>query len=257
MRSLFRDDDIPRDAEPDANGAVSRALAYDRRHANRRAVFSLQHALRPVGDGAWAIRRVWRGIADETLGEERVAWHPRLGLTHAEAYSPSMGERLSARHAGEDAGRAVYDSTRIPRQGAGPLERRLRVAERAFTLASAPLEIAAAWPALLRGARVRRRFLVLKVQRHAAVDMRLLREDATHVEIALTPAALPLRWLFGRTVYRIRRHGIALETIDGLLDPRDRRHDGRWHEYLGRIEFATPVVLDAVRADAGAADDGA
>lgn len=221
------------------------ALAYDRRHANRRAAFALTHHLHPHAEG-WRLRRHWQGIGGESLYIESVDWHPVHGLRCVEAESPSLGEHLSARAVDDTGSGSAFETQRVAARGARPQARILRPPQRAFTLASAPLEIAAAWPALKAGARVRRSFLVLKVQRHAAVDFSLHAQDDASVTVALTPVALPLRWWFGRTLFHFARPAFALTAIDGLLDPRDRKPNGRWHEYLGRLEFDPPLPLAAL-----------
>lgn len=229
----------------------NRALAYDRRHANRRAVFALTHELAWEGGTRWRLSRQWWGIDDEPLSHEEAHWDAHDGLAQTTATSPSMGETLLAqRIPGVDEARVTYQTRRTSGPQASPIERRLEVPQRAFTLASAPLEIAASWDALLAGKRFLRRFLVLKVQRHAAVEFEAVSISERHVVVALTPVAWPLRWLFGRTLFHFDRTSISLTAIDGLLDPRDRRRNGRWYEYLGRIEFATSVALGRVVAAA-------
>lgn len=225
----------------------STALVFDRRHANRRAVFALHHELSLALDGSFRLFRHWHGVTAELVCQESVHWDTCHGLLAMTSHSPSLGETLSARRSDSLSNKAlVLETHRVSTHGAQPVHRRLEVRRRAFTLASAPLEIASAWPDLMQGKRIRRQYLVLKVQRHAAVDFSLHSSDSGHVEIALTPVSLPLRVLFGRTIYRFIRDSVALESIDGLLDPRDRKRNGRWHEYLGRIEFASPVELARV-----------
>lgn len=243
------------DRTPDIHHALARA--FDRRSTNRRAAFALAHSLSRDAGGTWHLPRHWTGVDRETLCEERVRWHPRHGLLETVSSSPSIGGRLEARRSpeGTDAS-PVSDSRRVSGPEAGPVERRRALPRRGFTLASAPLEIAAAWPRLLRGERLRRQFLVLKVQRHAAVDLEALAVGEREVAVALTPVAWPLRWLFGRTEFHFPRDVVALVAIDGPLDPRDRRRNGRWREYLGRIEFDTPVALGDVVADAADAEAG-
>lgn len=247
---------VARPSDARVEPSISNALAYDRRHANQRAVFGMTHALEEAADGTWSLTRRWSGIADEVLCEEQVRWHPTHGLLETVAFSPSMGERLDARRVMDAAmGTPVFATRRVSGSDAPTIDRQLTLPRRGFTLASAPLEIASAWSALLRGERLRRQFLVLKVQRHAAVDLEAIAMDDQNVAIALTPVSWPLRWLFGRTVFHFRRDGIALCSIDGLLDPRDRRRNGRWHEYLGRVAFETPIVFAGVAA--ASSGDGA
>jgi hypothetical protein len=239
----------PISPDPRIAPSVTRAFAYDRRHANRRAVFAMTHSLTPTTEGAWLLSRQWTGVADEVLCEERVRWHAFEGLIESVAIAPSMGERLEADRASESSKDApILDTRRIPDKGSPAIHRRLVLPRCGFTLASAPLEIAAAWSALLRGERLRRQYLVMKVQRHAAVDIEAIDIGDTSVSVALTPVALPLRWLFGRTVFHFQRNEVALHAVDGLLDPRDRKPNGRWHEYLGRLEFLNPVSFAAVVA---------
>ncbi len=230
---------------------LARARAYDRRNANQRAVFALAHWLEPLSAERWRIVRRWTGVGDELLTEETVHWCARQGLLKTLAHSPSMGERLEAvRRTDGDASRIRLDTLRVAAAGTEPVHRTLALSHAPLTLASAPLEIAASWSELLKGQRLRRRFLVLKVQRHAAVELRMLQTDGRRVVVEVTPVAWPLRWLFGSTHYHFDRAALALDAIDGLLDPRDRRGNGRWREYLGRIEFATPVPLRQVHESA-------
>ncbi|MCZ8318819.1 MAG: hypothetical protein O9303_08400 [Silanimonas sp.] len=237
----------PRD--PRIEPPLARALAYDRRNTNRRAVFAMTHSLVSTAGGDWSLSRRWTAVADELLCEERVRWNARDGLLESVSISPSMGERLEARRAPDSPREApTLETSRVPGANLPSMERRLSLPRRGFTLASAPLEIAASWPALLRGERLRRQYLVLKVQRHAAVDLQAIEINDRSVTVALTPVALPLRWLFGRTLFHFRRSDVGLHAIDGLLDPRDRKPNGRWHEYLGRVEFLKPVSFSPIVA---------
>lgn len=64
--------------------------------------------------------------------------------------------------------------------------------------------------------------------------------------IAATRANPVLRWIFGSTRCIFDVGAPRLRRIERLLDPRDLKPNGRWHEYLGTIEFTQPLELSAL-----------
>jgi hypothetical protein len=64
--------------------------------------------------------------------------------------------------------------------------------------------------------------------------------------IAATPANPVLRWIFGSNRCVIAADAPRLLRIERLLDPRDQKPNGCWHEYLGAIEFTPPLDLSVL-----------
>lgn len=105
-----------------------------------------------------------------------------------------------------------------------------------------PLFCASQAPALLSGAILKARYPVLKVMRSATVTLKRIASDQP-LTIAVTPVNPLLRLIFGSTFFHFTSDLSALTGFDGLLDPRDRKPNGRWFEYLGRISLEKPLPL--------------
>lgn len=218
---------------------LNEALAFDRLQSNPRPVFALSHSLRVTPNGLH-LTRVWRAVGDAALATETVHW--KNGLQHTEAIQITLAETAQARTEGN----RVETLLTSPRTNGVLRERCLDLPYPAVTLAAMPLFIAQHWDALRAGESKLASYLVLKVQRAATV--RVQRKVAKglsdqHWVVGVTPTNPLLRWLFGSTLYELNTDPPELLAIDGLLDPRDLKPNGRWREYLGRIEFAKPVDL--------------
>lgn len=217
------------------------AQAYDRSRGNRRLAFVLQQSLERLSDGTWQARREWRAVGPDVVAAETVLW--RQGLVESATEQAAIGETARAAVQGGDC-RCVL---RGPRTGGAERERVLRLPHAAVTLGSLPLFIAQHWSALLGGAAVPASYLVLKVQRAATVQLRRASAAQTgELAIDATPANPLLRWIFGSTRCVFAADSPRLLRIEGLLDPRDVRTNGRWIEYLGSIEFAEPLDLSGL-----------
>ena len=138
---------------------------------------------------------------------------------------------------------------RSPKTGAQERVRQLVLPHAAVTLASLPFLIAQHWSALAQGDALPASYLVLKVQRAATVRLqRVGPATGNELIIAATPANPVLRWIFGSTRCVFDADAPRLRRIEGLLDPRDLKPNGRWREYLGTLEFAQPLDLSALAA---------
>lgn len=220
------------------------ALAYDRLQRNPRPVFSLRHSLSVASNGLH-LTRVWRAVGDAALATETVHW--QHGLQHTEATQTTLSETAQARTEGP----RVQTLLSSPRTNGVQRERWLDLPHPAVTLAAMPLFIAQHWDALRAGESRLASYLVLKVQRAATVRVqRAVPKGVNDLAgqrwvVGVTPTNPLLRWIFGSTLYELHPERPELLAIDGLLDPRDLKPNGRWREYLGRIEFAEPVDLSA------------
>jgi hypothetical protein len=236
---------VPMSVDPHAITAAD-AFAYDRVNLNRRPVFALAQSLSDIGGGRWRIERRWYAAGRDALCEERATWDCGHGLREVDTTAPSLQEHVSAQWDG----RAFATTLSSRRTGQQPRHRMLAPPCEALTLATAPLAIAAAWPQLQAGEVLRRSYLILKVQRYAEVSLRMLHGEPETAVVEVRPTAWPLRLLFGSTRYVFAIEGLRLLRVDGLLDPRDLRRNGRWREYLGEIVFERPTSFAAFAASA-------
>lgn len=223
---------------PPGPPATADGLAYLDGHASRRPVWAVSLSAGHEAGGVMLARR-FRGIGP--VSEEVARWDRAAGLCRLEARQPHLGEEASAtvEAAGTGLWRVRYALARDGQVREG-VE---RVSLPLVSLAALPLFAAGQAAALLAGRVVKARFPVLKVMRSATVALRASRAAGQGVEVAVTPTNPLLRLLFGTTTYAFTADMGALTGYRGLLDPRDRKADGRWHEYLGRVELDRPLPL--------------
>jgi hypothetical protein len=223
------------------------ALAFDRRNANRRPIFSLNQRLHTDDTESCTIVREWHAAAGCRVFRESADWHSERGLLFVCTDAPSLQETASAKIEGDHAIMRLCS----PRTDMRHRDHRVKLAHPPITLASAPLAIASAWQQLHAGEQLKRSYLVLKVQRVATVNIRLAHSDSSEAVVEVTPAAWPLRLLFGSTRFVFASGDLRLLRIDGLLDPRDYRYvpRGRWREYFGRIEFQRAIAFGRMFSD--------
>ena len=222
---------------------LSEALVYDNRRKNRRPAFTMQQTRQLQADGAWRSKRDWRAVGPERIASETMTW--RGGLVESTGEQPFLEEWTCA----VPKGKGCACTLRSPKTGAQDRVRQLVLPHPAVTLASLPLLIAQHWSTLSQGAALPASYLVLKVQRAATVHLQRVAAAAGNERvIAATPANPVLRWIFGSTRCIFDADAPRLRRIEGLLDPRDLKPNGRWHEYLGTIEFTQPLDLSAMAA---------
>jgi hypothetical protein len=227
----------------DAAAQYCEALAFDGRRKNRRPAFTLHQTLQLRPDGVWRSQRDWRAAGPERVASETIAW--REGLVESTAEQPFLEELTRA----VPQGQGCACTLRSPKTGAQDRVRQLQLPHPAVTLASLPLLVAQHWLALSQGTTLPASYLVLKVQRAATVHLHRVAVMAKgELVIAATPANPLLRWIFGSTRCIFDADAPRLRRIEGLLDPRDLKPNGRWHEYLGTIEFTKPLDLSAMAA---------
>lgn len=219
----------------------SEALVFDARRRNRRPAFMLQQTLQLQADGAWRSKRDWRAVGPGPIASETIIW--RGGLVDSTGEQPFLEEWTRA----VPQGQGCACTLRSPRTGGQERVRQLVLPHPAVTLASLPLLIAQHWSTLAQGAALPASYLVLKVQRAATVHLQRVAAVAKNeLVIAATPANPVLRWIFGSTRCIFDADAPRLRRIEGLLDPRDLKPNGRWHEYWGTIEFTQPLDLSAM-----------
>ncbi len=224
--------------------AAAEGLAFDRALRNRRPVFGLRQTLTPEGTG-WRSERTWTGIGPEPIARETVLWAD--GLQSVETDMPSLGEVARAEVLGQEGGRYRLRTTlRSDRTRGQQRESTLDLPHPPVTLASLPLFVAAHWDRLAGRETLRASYLVLKVQRAATVSLVLEPGEAGASRVRVTPQNWLLRAIFGSTVLHMAGERPVLTRLDGLLDPRDLRPNGRWREYLGTIEWQRPWDLRAL-----------
>jgi hypothetical protein len=224
------------------------ALAYLRANRNRRPVFAVSQILTQM-DGVWRSHRQWTGVGTDIVAVETVMWREQLLSTEGEI--PSIEERNAA----AIEGRVAHTRLTSHRTGGRERSKRLSLPYPAVTPASLPLFMAQNWRALMNGERLRACYLILKMP--WATPVTIGRRDAAQpgrVSIAVTPSNAILRVLFGAAVYEFDADAPRLHRIDGVLDPRDRKSLGGWREYLGSVEFETPLDLTPITRDAISSD---
>ena len=227
-------------AKDAAMGQCCEALVFDGTHRSRRPVFALMQHLQRLADGRWQACREWRGVGDDLIAHEQVWW--QRGLQRSVGELPAIGEQTQA----VCAERGCLTALRSHRTGGVSRERSLTLPHAAATLGSMPLLIAQQWTTLMRGRPVLASYLVLKVQRAATVRLRRESTVAGQTVVAVTPTNLLLRALFGSTRYVFETDTPRLLRIEGLLDPRDLKPNGRWREYRGTIAFGTALDLSGL-----------
>jgi hypothetical protein len=222
------------------------ALAFDRSRRNRRPAFALQQTLQRFPDGAWHSQRQWQGVGIDAVASETIVWRDGLVESHSEQTSIEEVAMATVR------GVACRTLLRSGKTGGGRRERELVLPHPAVTLGSLPLFIAQHWAELVDGQSIAASYLVLKVQRAARVQLaRTSDGSARELVIAATPANPLLRWIFGSTLCVFTPDAPRLLRIEGLLDPRDLKANGRWREYLGSIEFDQPLDLSGLASREG------
>lgn len=226
---------------------TAEALAFERKNANKRAVFSMQQTLTVNSEGIYQSRRNWFAVESCVIAEESVEW--KNSLLSAFFTSDSLGERSEATNL------KSYTPFQLSTRLNSPLTknqtryRELSIPYEPVTLSSMPFIIAKYWKELRAGHTKFASYLVLKVQRAAVLKIQLAKGTKTDrfVNVEVIPTNFILKMLFGKTVFTfINGPSPHLVSIDGLLDPRDRKHNGRWHEYFGLIEFSEPWDLSSL-----------
>lgn len=215
--------------------------AFLRDHASRRPIWSVRMELEPSTGGVRSSRS-FVGIDGAPVSEEVSDWSATEGLTHVQARQPHLGEEASARIIA--LGDAYEIHYTLVRRGMRA-QRMERVGKAVASLSALPLFAAAHAAELTAGGIVKARFPVLKVMRSATVTFRAIPREG-RVDVVVTPVNPILRLLFGNTVCRFDAGMTALIGYVGVLDPRDRKPNGRWHEYLGEIELARPLALPSL-----------
>jgi hypothetical protein len=200
-----------------------------------RALFRLEHSASTDAAHRTLFRR-YLGIDAEPLYEERTSFAEGELVAHT-SHQPHLAEltRVEVR-----AGAVHYWLQRDGRVRT----RRERLREPIVLLSTLPWMARAHWPRLERGETLRARFAVPKVLRSAAVTLRLRRPPGTaEAHVDATPTSPLLRWLFGTTTAVLSPDGTTWLGFVGVLEPRDRRANGRWQEHFGRYTWPHPVPL--------------
>jgi hypothetical protein len=215
------------------------AWAYDRKIANRRPIFRMTQIL--THDGTYTkTERFWYSAGEQTACQEKAVWADRLASVATEM--PFLAEQTHAVISSDHCSTQLKSHKTQHQQR----ERSIALPYEAITLATVPLMIAREWHALQSRQIRMASYLVLKVQRAATVRLECTSLSAKECIVSVTPTNLLLRAIFGSTAYVFEADRPRLLRIDGLLDPRDTKPNQRWIEYMGRIEFESPLDLSAL-----------
>ena len=222
------------------------ASAFDRSNINRRPAFAMKQWLTKTTPSCFTSTREWTGVGPKAIASEEVRWENGLQktLTHIESLEESCEATVSP-----IASRWLIESRLTSHLTQGrPRLRRLQVPHPPVTLSSLPFLIAQHWQALMNGESVYASYLVLKVQRAATVKIQRkpMQEAPNEIQIKVVPTNWLLRLVFGATTLHFLPDSVSLVKINGLLDPRDRKSNGRWREYMGTMEFDEPWDLKSL-----------
>lgn len=142
----------------------STALVFDRRHANRRPIFTLKHRFSASPDGNWHCEREWRGVEAAPIVMEYSRFE--RGVLHVTSSLPSLNESSSA--LAQEQGHCTTTLT-SHKTGGSLRKRELQLSYAAVAIGTMPFFIASHWSALMYGRSLKASYLVLKVQRAATV----------------------------------------------------------------------------------------
>jgi hypothetical protein len=222
---------------------VINASAFDRSNMNRRPAFAMKQRLRETAPDCFTSNREWTGVGSQAIASEEVRWEN--GLQKASTHIGSLEESCEAT---VSLGASCWsiDSRLTSHLTHGqPRFRGVQVPYPPVTLSSLPFLIAQHWQVLMNGESVYASYLVLKVQRAATVKIQRkpMQEAPNEIQIKVVPTNWLLRLVFGATTLHFLPNSASLVKINGLLDPRDRKPNGRWREYKGTLEFDEPWDL--------------
>lgn len=227
-------------APPATQSATQRssALVYSRKLANPRPMFSLDMTLSTSESGITRLERQWFAVGTPPIAIEQLEWCPENGLRTVSMENPSLQESGKLIHKQRD-GQFVLCS---PATQMNDQNKSATFKHAPATLLSLPLEVARHWEALKQGKAFRFDYSVLKVQ--AFTPIRL---DAVICGQELIAKVTPIhpfwRLFFGPSFMHFDHDKPVLRKITGLLEPRDKKPNGRYQEYLGSMEFQPAIDL--------------
>jgi len=233
---MTQNHEFPPQGDPAARTA---GHAYLGSHVSRRPIWSVELSAEAAAGKGRATRR-FLGLGGSIVSEEVSVLSQECSLLQVTARQPHLGEEALAHiYPTDNIGSTIHYRLRVN----GALrERNERVQLPVVTLSFLPLFAGLHAAELLAGRVIKARFPVLKVMRSATVVLQA-HPVLGGADVKVTPTHPLLRLLFGTTVYRFDKSLAALLGYRGLLDPRDRKHNGRWHEYLGSIDLVRPLPL--------------
>lgn len=210
--------------------------AYDASHQSTRPIFSGEVCYRKDNDRIVA-KRMWGGIAGETVANETLVWSKRDGLLHASMSQPYLREEGALEREGNKVQFTLRShKTQYNRKTSSMLMDNKSL----VTLLSMPLEIVRNWKQLAAGEQFDRSYAVLKVQNHTGVRFRM-NENGHQSIVNVTPLNPVWRYIFGPLQFVFEKGRPLLQQIFGLIEPRDHKTNGKYKEYVGTFKLDTPL----------------
>ncbi|WP_084659607.1 hypothetical protein [Vibrio sonorensis] len=214
------------------------ALVYDRKLANNRASFSMEMSFKSGENGTLKGTRKWYCIGDEAVSIEKLEWCANKGIHRVSMHNLSLRETAEMRHSDKSGDFELCS----PKTNMLPKVKSTQFNTSPATLLSLPFEVAKHWNTLKKGEKLIFDYSVLKVQAHTKVSLQAKIEDGYFV-VELKPLSWFWQLVFGSTYMYFDQDKPVLRKIDGLIEPRDKKPNGRYLEYLAMMEFDSGVDL--------------
>ena len=223
------------------NNLFASAKSYDLTLQNPRPTFSMTMSLSVDNQSVLHICRKWFAVGQDPVATETLAWAVANGLHRLEMAQPSLNETgLLFHKSGE--GEFVLNSPKTHLQRKTKTN---RFSHEPASLLSIPCEVAKRWDALKAGEVFYFDYVVLKVQAHTKIKVQARGENNLLV-VKVTPAAWFWRLVFGSTRFYFDKDKPELRKITGLIEPRDKKHNGKYKEYLANVELEQGLDLSAL-----------
>ena len=214
------------------------ALVFDRNLANNRPSFSMEMTLQQDEHQIVSCERNWYCIGEEPISREELVWSKQCGLHRIAMHNKSLEESGQLTHSG---GVGEF-SLRSKKTDCVDKIKPTRFNHSPTSLLSLPFETAKHWHSLKQGKSLVFDYSVLKVQAHTRVRLNTFIDDDFLIA-KITPVSYFWRLIFGSSYMYFDKDIPILHKIDGLIEPRDKKPNGRYKEYLASMEFSNPIDL--------------
>lgn len=220
------------------NQQTTSAFVFDRKLANKRPAFMMEMALQQNEQKIVTCERDWYGVGSDVIARETLTWSKQHGLQKITMHNNSLNETGQLTHH-DGVGEFLLCSEKTHHID--------KVKSTHFkynpaSLLSLPFETAKHWHELKQGKKLTFDYSVLKAQAHTGILLQASNEHDFFV-VKFTPISLFWRLIFGSSYMYFDKEKPILHKIDGLIEPRDRKPNGRYKEYLASMAFSTPLDL--------------
>lgn len=187
------------------------------------------------------LERRFLGAGGHLVSRECAVLNADGGVSHVQTDHPFLNESCDAHAKPMDNGEGWRVKYHLERDG-NVSEREETIRHPLLSLSALPWLIASQKDQLMSGQAVLMTYPVLKVQRSATVRLWLVPAEGL-TQVLVSPTNPILQLIFGSTKVALNDDLTEWHGYEGLLDPRDRKANGRWRDVLGRIEFEDPIKL--------------